>query len=70
MDKHCEQNSELSRRELLKSGAAAGLALTAGVGGASQSIAAVPADDNRIRKENAKRGTRDWLLTKTDITKN
>jgi hypothetical protein len=70
MDKHCEQNSELSRRELLKSGAAAGLAFTAGFGGASQSIAAAPADDNRIRKENAKRGTRDWLLTKTDVTKN
>ena len=33
MDKHFEQNSELSRRELLKSTAAAGLALTAGVGG-------------------------------------
>ena len=59
MDKHFEQNSELSRRELLKSTAAAGLALTAGVGGASQSIAAAPAGDNPIRKENAKPGTRD-----------
>ncbi|MBT5709173.1 MAG: hypothetical protein HOI66_22865 [Verrucomicrobia bacterium] len=52
MDKQREPNSELSRRDLLKSAAAA------------------PAGDNPIRKENAKSGTRDWLLTKTDITKN
>ena len=70
MVKHCEQNSELSRRELLKSTAAAGLVLAAGVGGTSQSIAAAPAGGNPICKENAKPGTRDWLLTKTDITKN
>ncbi len=65
-----QQNSELSRRELLKGAAAAGLAFTVGVGGASQTAAAAPAADNPIRKENAKPGTRDWLLTKTDITSN
>jgi hypothetical protein len=66
MDKQPEQNAHLSRRELLKSTAAAGVVLAAGIEG----IAAAPAADNPIRKENAKPGTRDWLLTKTDITAN
>ncbi len=70
MDKEREQNSELSRRKLLKSTAAAGLAVSIGVGSESQTAAAVLVGDNPIRKENAKTGTRDWLLTKTDITKN
>ena len=70
MDNHSEQNPELSRRELLKGATAAGLALSAGVGGVSQAAAATPDADNPIRKENAKPGTRDWLLTKTDIAMN
>jgi hypothetical protein len=70
MDKQREQKSELSRRDLLKSAAAVGLAFTAGVGRAPQASAADPNGDNPIRKENAKPGTRDWLLTKTDVTKN
>ncbi|SVE35445.1 uncharacterized protein METZ01_LOCUS488299, partial [marine metagenome] len=56
----------IHRRDLIKGTAAAGLALTVGVEGTF----AAPATDNPIRKENAKPGTRDWLLTKTDITKN
>mgnify|MGYP005646879055 CR=1 FL=1 len=56
-----EQNSDLSRRDLLKGAAAGGLALTAG----AQATAAASTDENRILKENAKPGTRDWLLTKT-----
>ncbi|MFP6673300.1 MAG: twin-arginine translocation signal domain-containing protein [Pirellulaceae bacterium] len=58
----------IHRRDLIKGTAAAGLAFTVGVGGEPQ--AAAPADDNPIRKENAKPGTRDWLLTKTDVSNN
>ena len=68
MDKHNEQHSELSRREFLKGAAAAGLAFTAGVESVSRGMAAVPVGDNPVRRENAKPGTRDWLLTKIDIT--
>ncbi|MDG1895231.1 MAG: twin-arginine translocation signal domain-containing protein [Fuerstiella sp.] len=60
-----EQNSDLSRRDLLKGAAAGGLALTAGVQGTPQAAAAASTDENRIRKENARLGTREWLLTKT-----
>ena len=56
----------IHRRDLIKGTAAAGLAITVGVEGA----VAAPATDNPIRKESAELGTRDWLLTKTDITKN
>ena len=56
MDKEREQNSELSRRKLLKSTAAAGLAVSIGVGSESQTAAAVLVGDNPIRKENAKPG--------------
>jgi hypothetical protein len=58
----------IHRRDMIKGTAAAGLAFTAGFWDASQAPAAAPAGDNPIRKENAKPGTRDWLLTKTDIT--
>ena len=64
------QNSELSRREVLKTAAAAGLALTAGAADSSQSLTAAPAEDNPVRRENANPGTREWMLAKTDITKN
>ena len=61
-----DSTRRINRRGMIKGTAAAGLALTVGVEGAF----AAPATDNPIRKENAKPGTRDWLLTKTDITKN
>ena len=70
MNKRSEQNADLSRRDLVKSAAAVGLAFTAGVQGAPQAAAAAaaaPTGDSPIRKENAKPGTRDWMLTKTDI---
>jgi hypothetical protein len=60
-------NHGLSRRDLLKSSAAAGLVLTAGIDSAPLTAATGPKGDNPITKENAKRGTRDWLLTKTDV---
>lgn len=59
-------DSGLNRRDLLKSSAAA-LALTAGVGIPGLAVAAEPSSANPIVKENAKPGTRDWMLTKTDV---
>ncbi|MCH8217513.1 MAG: hypothetical protein IH892_12180 [Planctomycetes bacterium] len=67
MRKSDEQNPGLSRRDLLKSAAAAGMAFTSGVQGTPQTAAAAPTGDNRITKENAKPGTRDWMLTNTYI---
>ena len=62
-----QRNSEPIRRDLLKGAAAAGLAFTAGVGDVSQAAGASLAGENPIRKENAKPGTRDWMLTKTEV---
>ncbi len=59
-----QRNSGFSRRDLFKSTAAAGLAGSAGVASATQTAGA----DNPIRQENLQPGTRDWMLTKTDIT--
>ncbi|MCH2506480.1 MAG: twin-arginine translocation signal domain-containing protein, partial [Dehalococcoidia bacterium] len=56
-----DSTRRINRRGMIKGTAAAGLALTVGVEGAF----AAPAPDNPIRKEHAKPGTRDWLLTKT-----
>ncbi len=60
-------NTGISRRDLLTSAAAAGLAFTAGIDSTPLTAAAAPTGDNRITKENAKPGTRDWLLTNTYI---
>ena len=54
----------MHRRDVIKGTAAAGLAFTVGVEGAF----AASGGDNPIRQENLKPGTRDWMLTKTDIT--
>lgn len=62
--KRCEQNSDLNRRDVVKSTAAVGLAFTAGVQVTRQAAAVAPTEDNPIRKENAKPATRDWLLTR------
>ena len=59
-----QRNSGFSRRDLFKSTAAAGLAGSAGVASAAKKAGA----DNPIRQENLQPGTRDWMLTKTDIT--
>ena len=64
------QNS-LKRRDLIKGVAATSLGLAAGTFAAPQlygnSNVAKSKRRNRIQLENAERGTRDWLLTKTDI---
>jgi hypothetical protein len=59
---------DLHRRSLIKGVAAAGLGLAAGRLGSSsvfaQASLSKKGKQNRIQKENAKPGTRDWLLTK------
>ena len=61
----------LNRRDLIKGVAAASLGLAAGTFGAPQlygnSNVSKSKLRNRIQLENAEQGTRDWLLTKTDI---
>ena len=52
-----QNHSNLQRRDILKGVAAASLGLAAGAHGVSGS--------DRIRKENEKPGTRDWMLTNT-----
>ncbi|MCH8217514.1 MAG: hypothetical protein IH892_12185, partial [Planctomycetes bacterium] len=66
MNESVNPNSSLSRRDLLKSGAAS-LAFAAGAQIPTRKAAAAPTGDNPITKENAKPGTKDWLLTNTYI---
>ncbi|MBT7404475.1 MAG: twin-arginine translocation signal domain-containing protein, partial [Opitutae bacterium] len=51
---------ELSRRDILKGGAAASIGMASGAFG-------VPKESTRdfIREENSKKGTRDWRLSNT-----
>jgi hypothetical protein len=73
MNKSRDSQRGIDRRDMIKETAAAGLGLAAGALGQSQAFASakVPSSGqkNRIQLENAKPGTRDWLLTKTDITR-
>jgi hypothetical protein len=58
----------IHRRDLLKGAAAAGLGLSAFSNLPIDAAKAASASrSDVIRKENAKPGTRDWMLTKTDI---
>ncbi|MCE2434816.1 MAG: hypothetical protein J4F29_18110, partial [Candidatus Latescibacteria bacterium] len=63
--------SGLHRRDLIKGVAAASLGLAAGTFGATQvygnSNVSKSKRRNRIQIENARRGTRDWLLTNAYI---
>ena len=59
-----DQPSGLPRRDVIKGVAAAGLGLSALGRGPNAARAA----SDLIRQENAKPGTRDWMLTKTNIT--
>ncbi len=65
-NKSNERIEGLRRRDLIKGMAAAGLSVAAGahplVGAAEDSVS-----PNLIQRENAKPGTRDWLLTNTYI---
>ena len=59
-----ERIERLRRRDVIKGAAAAGLSIAAGahplIGAAAESVS-----PNLIQQENAKPGTRDWLLTRT-----
>ena len=59
----------LSRRELLQATAGAGLATTLPLINSGRAAAATSRSD-LIRKENAKSGTTDWMLTKTVLDPN
>ena len=55
----------IHRRDLNKGAATAGLALTAGALGIPKDFGQSSVSNDLIQAENAKPGTRDWLLTKT-----
>jgi len=62
-----ENKSTVNRRDLLKGAAVAGLGIATGAYGAPKNLgkpSKSPKSD-LIQRENAKLGTRDWLLTKT-----
>lgn len=66
MNESNDQSGGVPRRDLLKGAAAAGLGLSAFGPNATNGAQGPPASSSDvIRKENAKPGTRDWLLTKT-----
>ena len=68
-NKSNEHSEGLRRRDVIKGAAAAGLSITAGVNLLPNAVEAAPASQpvsqNVIQRENARPGTRDWLLTKT-----
>jgi hypothetical protein len=53
--------SDLNRRDWIKTATAAGLVSTAGLGVPALARGPADADPDRIRRENEKPGTRDWL---------
>ena len=55
----------IHRRDLNKGAATAGLVLTAGALGIPKTFGQSSFSNDLIQAENAKPGTRDWLLTKT-----
>ena len=62
-----EYREGLRRRDVIKGAATAGIGIAAGAHTLVRA-AEEAASQNLIQRENAKAGTRDWLLTKTDIT--
>lgn len=66
-----EDESGINRRDWLKGvaglGAAAALSGCSGVGGNARGKTSVSSPADVIRRENQRPGTRDWLLTKTQI---
>ena len=70
MNESNESKRGVNRRDLLKGAAAASLGIATGAFAAPKDSGKPSKSSKRdlIRRENAKPGTRDWLLTKTDIT--
>ena len=60
-----ERSEGLRRREVIKGAAAAGLIATTGTHALVHAAESKAARSDLIKRENAKSGTRDWLLTKT-----
>ena len=60
-----ERGEGLHRREVIKGAAAAGLVAATGTHPLVHAAASKAARSDLIKRENAKPGTRDWLLTKT-----
>ena len=60
----------IHRRDFIKGGAAVSIGLASGALGVLNSCGQTFEKRNAIQLENAKPGTRDWMLTKTDITAN
>lgn len=69
MKERKETERQVRRRDVLKGTAAAGLSIATGVNllpnAVGASSASKPVSENLIQQENAKPGTRDWLLTNT-----
>ena len=63
-DKH-DSKQAVGRRDVIKGAAAAGLVAAAGTHALVHAADSQASRSNLIQRENAKRGTRDWLLTKT-----
>lgn len=67
-------NRHIHRRDLLKGVTVAGLGLATGAiapsGAFAQSSVSKKGKRNPIQKENAKPGTRDWMLSKVDVVMN
>ena len=59
------ESNRLNRRDALKGVAAASLALASGAFGIPKTFGQTSIGGNMIELENAKPGTRDWLLTNT-----
>jgi len=74
MNESSESKRGLNRRDALKGMTAVSLALATGACGApiapAPSLRSSAPGRDLIRRENAKPGTRDWMLTKTDINAN
>ena len=57
----------LHRRDMLKGTAAAGFGLSSGILGLPKTFGQTSEGKNRIQLENAKPGTRGWMLTKRTL---
>jgi hypothetical protein len=63
-----DSQPDIHRRDLLKGTAAVSLGLASGALGIPEAFGQATVGGNSIQRENANPGTRDWLLTKVDIT--
>lgn len=62
-----DSRHSIHRRDFIKGGTTIGLGLASGVLGIPKTFGQASVEENAIQRENAKPGTRDWLLTNTYI---